>query len=342
MPILRFALRFTLCFAVAVSIAAPAAAQQAGVSFVAEPAPGSQTAPDGGYFVLESEPGAEVKQSIGVRNDGPEPLDLRLAAVDVVTGQLGGASYGIAGDERPGGTGGWITLERTEITVAPKESAVVSFTVAVPADADAGQHLAGISIAAPRDDAKTNDAGSGRARASVSVHTRRVIAVQIELPGQAEPELAVTGVSPTARPDGVYLEIAVENTGQTFTRGSGRITVSDGFEQTFEIDTFLPRTSIAYPIKWTESVEDGTHEVQVEITYGDQRRVAHWQGGFAVGEQVRADLADRQVERPSDVNDPGEGMPVPALIGGGAAALVTAGWAVGRVTRPRANHLRKR
>jgi hypothetical protein len=74
-------------------VAAPLAAQGSGIDFVSEPAPGSQTAGGGGYFLIRTEPGHRLEQSLSLRNDSNQRLALRLAAVDATTGPLGGVSY---------------------------------------------------------------------------------------------------------------------------------------------------------------------------------------------------------------------------------------------------------
>ena len=325
----------------AVSVAA-ATAQDGGVNFVAEPVAGSRLSPTGGFFLLETGPGTEVTQAIGLRNDSGETLKLHLAAVDAVTGQLGGASYALAG-EQPSRTGAWITLERTAVTLAAASSAVVAFRVQVPAGAESGHHLAGISIAAPTAAAGSATPGSGQAGASVDVQTRRVIAVQVNLPGPADPELVIGGVTPVARPDGLYLQIAVENKGRALTKAAGTIEVGDGFEREFEVDTFVPRTSIRYPIKWDADAVDGEYPARVELRYGD--RVAHWEGSFILGEEVLEDLADRRVD-PAGAPDREDtsGAPWPALAGAAAATAVAAvavGAGIARFRRPRGRHSRR-
>lgn len=332
-----------LCALVLFVCASAAAAQDDGVDFVAEPVPGSQTAPGGGYFLLEAAPGEEISQSIGLRNDADEPLRLRLAAVDAVTGQLGGASYELDG-ETPTRTGSWITLDRTVITLQPRASAIVSFRVAVPTDAETGHHLAGISISVPTQQHDSPEAGQGQAGASIDVQTRRIIAVQVQLPGPADPKLIIHGVTPAARPDGLYLEVAIENDGHGLTKATGVVNVDD-FEREFEIDTFVPRTSIAYPVRWTDDADDGEHQAAVELRYGDE--IARWDGTFIVGEAVRDELADRQVAAtpPPDDNDDPE-IPVAVVMGaaaGGAAlALGTAGMIVHRFRRPIGKHAMQR
>jgi len=298
-----------------------AAAQEDGVEFAVEPMPGSQTNPGGGYYLIEADPGDAVRQSLGLRNDSDETLQLRIASVDAITGPLGGASYNVPKDAVTR-TGAWIDLKRESVSVSPGESAVVPFTVTVPRDATSGEHLAGLAVWAPIEDQGSGGAGENQAGAAVTVQTRRVVAVQVNVPGPAEPELVISDVEPAARPDGLYVEIAIENAGKGLTKGEGVIEIDDdGFEQDFLVDTFVPDTSIAYPVKWTESPRKGDYTARVEIEYGS--RTATWEGVITVGDAVLRQLANRGVEAQQ-----ASGMPVWLWVALAVAAVAGAGAAV--------------
>lgn len=296
-----------------------AGAQEPGVEFAVEPGPRSQTAPGGGYFQIEAEPGQDVLQSILLRNESGRRLTLDLAAVDAVTGQLGGASYGVPQDpvER---TGAWIELDRTKIRLDAGEAASVGFAVAVPADASPGQHLAGIAVSevGEEEEGKEPDA------VSVVVNTRRIIAVQVDLPGSEVPDLVVTGIEAAARPDGLYLEIGIENQGTAMTTGEGTVEIpAQGFIRDFAVDTFVPATSIGYPIKWTDDPREGVFEATVEIRY--EGGVAQWAGSITVGDPLLEDLVDRGVDVPG-------GLPIVpiATVVVVIAAAIAGWWAVRR------------
>jgi len=272
----------------------PLAAQEGGINFVVEPAPGSQTAEGGGYFVIPIKPGVKVVQSLALRNDSGKPLALRLAAVDAATGPFGGVSYGLE-DEPATKMGAWISLERTSVTLAPGESKIVGFELEVPRDADSGEHLAGISVYSPAPESKSEEAAEGEAGAAIHVQTRRIVAVQANLPGPSRPELVISGIDAAARPDGLYLEIGIENAGRGLTKGQGLVKIpAQGFDQSFDIDTLVPGTSIAYPVKWTDSVAEGEYSARVEVEY--EGGVANWEGTFTVGPGVLEELAERGVE----------------------------------------------
>jgi hypothetical protein len=308
-----------------------AAADDATPKVLAQPAAGSSTEPHGSYFVVAGAPGAVLTQSVALRNDSDTSLDLRLGAVDAATAQLGGSSFALEGD-KPAQMATWITLDKTSATLAPHASLTVPFRIAVPADAVSGVHMAGISVLVPAVKDASAEAGT-KAGASVTVQSRRVIAVQVNLPGPADPELVITGATPVARPDGLYLQVAVDNKGRGLTKAEGVVTLADdGFERRFSIDTFVPGTSIAYPIKWTDKATDGDHPAHVEIRYGD--RVAVWDGKFTIGKAIKAEQANRQVTPPSDssTSSPDSGLPVGLIAGGilGAVVLLGGGILLGR------------
>jgi hypothetical protein len=280
-------------FAVFSSVTIASAQQGSGIQFVAEPASGSQTAPEGGYFLLSARPGRQIVQTLALRNDSGEPLELRIDAVDATTGPYGGASYSLE-NESPSETGTWIKLRQSSVTLAPGESDVVEFEVAVPADATSGEHLAGISVWSPAPSSGTKDAQAGQAGAAIHVQTRRIVAVQVNLPGSSQPELVISGIEPATRPDGLYLEIKIENAGRGLTTGEGLIQIpSESFEQSFNVDTFVPGTTIGYPIRWAESAAEGEYGARVEINY--EGEIATWEGTFTIGQEQSQQLAERGI-----------------------------------------------
>lgn len=325
-------LRSALVIACALLPLAPvAAAAEDAPKFLAQPAAGSSTEPRGGYFVVAGVPGKTFTERVSLRNDSDGPLDLRLGALDAATAQMGGSSFALESDT-PAQMATWITLDKTSVTLAAKASLTVPFRITVPADAVSGVHLAGISVLVPAAKDVAVESGT-KAGASVTVQSRRVIAVQVNLPGAADPELVITGVAPVARPDGLYLQVAVDNKGRGLTKGEGVVTLAaDGFERKFSIDTFVPGTSIAYPIKWTDKAIDGDHPAHVEIRYGD--RVVVWDGTFTIGEAIKEEQANRQVTPPSDISSsPASGLPAGLIAAGGitgAIVLLGGGILLGR------------
>lgn len=271
--------------------AAPAHADQPPARVLVQPAPGSQTDASGSYFLIRARPGARVRQSIWLRNQTDHSITVRLAAADAVTGPYGGASYGLP-SERVRKTGAWIAVSAGMVTVGANAAVSVPFTVAVPAGAEPGQHLAGLSVWLPGT-VRVGSAGRrGTASASIALHTRNVVAVEVDEPGRAAAALKVTEVRPAARPDGLYLEVGIANGGNALTKGEGSIEIAGtGFARQFPIDTFVPGTRIRYPLAWPGHVKNGTYTARVQLRYDG--KLTRWRGTFTVGKAVRRELEDR-------------------------------------------------
>jgi hypothetical protein len=281
-------LRTLMWSATLIVLAADPALSTGGDSFVVQPAAGSATVSHGGWFQISAQPGDVVAEAVALHNDSGDPVEVHVAAVDARTGPSGGVEYALA-DEPRTGVARWVELGRGRVTIAPGSAALVPFTVHVPADARSGLHLSGIAVAPT---AAPLPAGGARA-ASVAVHTRRVVPVEVHLPGDAAPRLTVNGVDVAARPDGLYLEIDIANVGRGLTTARGRVSV-DGTTRSFDVDTFVPGTAIAYPVHWRTTATSGRHRVRVDLTTSDGA-VAVWHGMVEVAPPVQRELDDRRV-----------------------------------------------
>lgn len=277
----------------------------------------------GDYFVMKAAPGAVLRDALELSNPTRRPVTVSLAAVDAATAQMGGVDYSPSGARRQR-AGAWIDLRRDSVTLAGGAVELVPFEVTVPEDAPSGVNLAGVAVWTPVSRDEEQDEGLD---ASVEVQTRRVVAVQVELPGPREPALVIDGVSAIARPDGMYLQVDIRNEGHGFAEGEGTIELEEGsFSHSFPLDKVVPGTGVGYPIRWRDDApRDGSYPASVAIDYGSG--VAEWEGTVAVGDAVREGLADR------GIGEAGKFPMLPALAGG--LALVGAGVAAFLLRRRR-------
>ncbi len=250
-----------------------------------------------------------TEQAVYLRNDSRQALTLRLDAVDGSTGPMGGVSYGLE-DDPVEEMARWITLERSRVSLQAGASASIGFRIVIPAEVTAGEHVAGIAVTAAGQDDAPSESASDQAGTSVVVHTRRIVAVQVNVPGRARPKLEISGVRPDPRTDAVYVEIEIENAGRAFAEGDGVIEIDEtSFVRPFHVDTFVPDTSIRYPIRWSVTPEDGDYPTRVMIRYGS--RTARWEGTFTIGAAEQEVLSRRR----------GSTFPFWLLLLGGLAAL---------------------
>src|SRR5437764_9887665 len=227
---------------------APPPARAAGAVFGLKPV---GQPPRSGFFVLAGRPGAVLTARLQVVNVSGRAGEVRLYPADATTGQTTGAVYRGASRARAD-VGAWIVLERTRLSLGPRQAAAVGFRVRVPAQVRPGQHLGGI-VAEPVAVTATQRARRGRARFSVKVKEQAIIAVQVNLPGAGPQRLGITRLRAGANPGYQTLLIGLANTGNVFLKGRGTITVTTRGgrrlrRQAFALDTFVPRTSVDDPI----------------------------------------------------------------------------------------------
>ncbi|WP_345752533.1 WxL protein peptidoglycan domain-containing protein [Microbacterium rhizophilus] len=166
-------------------------------------------------FALD--PGAQVRDSIVVRNTGSAPLELDVYAADAFTTPEGVIDVRLA-DEPRDGSGGWIALDTSALTLQPGDSAEVPFTLSVPGDATPGDHPAGI-VTSLLTEAQGEVLGVDR---------RLGIRLQVRVAGDLEPRVAVEKATASYAPswnpfEGGTAQISytLRNTGNT------RITATD-------------------------------------------------------------------------------------------------------------------
>jgi hypothetical protein len=318
----------TTLFALTVA-ALPAAAATKGTDAVtASAAPGSQLAPHSHYYRLDAPPGASITQTVHLVNRNNHAINVRIAGLDGYTSDATGAAY-TTPDRVAKTTGRWVVVSTPELTLQTGEKRDVDFTVHVPPTAKPGEHLAAIGMWVPLASSPTTlPDGTSAAGFAVTLQGERVIAVEIVVPGPRRSSLVVTGVKPVAAPEGLRLQLAIANTGNAFTRGTGVVTVADTkLNFPFTIDTFVSNTAIAYRVPWTRTVVPGEHQVSVKLTY-DGHRVTTWNGSITIAgslqRQLQKDLHETKVGAAAPARDSSRLL----LLGGLIAVLVCAAGAI--------------
>jgi hypothetical protein len=229
------------------------------------------------YFVLHAHPGQLLQGSARVTNVGQVAGAVRLYAVDAATGQTSGAVYLPIGAPRRG-VGRWISLQSSELTLNPRASEIVSFTVRVPGNAGAGQQLGGL-VAAPVLPIQRNASRRGRRTFRVEVREISVVAVLVDLSGPAVQRIKITGVSASGRPGYQILVIGLGNDGDELVKGRGSLAVSTPsgrrvLTRRFALDTFVPHSEIGYPVYVSgRRLPAGSYRATVSITYGADHRL---------------------------------------------------------------------
>ena len=174
-----------LCVAVPTGAAWSATAtQEAPVTWAVTPS--DADGPDGRTTVsLSLDPGATTTDHLAVRNLGEAEATFSLTAADGYYTDTGRFNMLDAG-ETSKDSGTWISVDPT-VTIPAGETAVIPFTVAVPANATPGDHAAGIA-ASVRTTATDADG------TQVGVDSRVGFRVSTRVSGELAPALEVSTV----------------------------------------------------------------------------------------------------------------------------------------------------
>jgi len=181
--------------------------------------------PSGGaYFTYDLAPGSTRSDEALVMNNGTGPITLKLYAADGVTAINGGTAFAGAEEDR-NGVRSWLSVDTTDVILQPGETLAVPFSVQVPADATAGDYVAGLIVEAPPKAGPTGGMGA-------AVVERVGVAVAVHVPGPSEESLTLGEICLNQVKGSNYFEVPVTNDGNALTRASGSLQLErpDGIE----------------------------------------------------------------------------------------------------------------
>lgn len=220
------------------------------------------------YFIFDATPSKVVQSQVRVTNTGTATGTAHLYAVDATTGQTSGTVYRSSQSPRQD-VGAWVTLHTAVVTLAAGQSQVVRFSLLIPAGMRTGQHVGG--IVAESDIQQASDTTSAL---RVNIQNLTIVGVLVNLPGDRVDGLQVSRVT-AGRQDGYQtLVLGLNNTGTSLLKPVGELTVHNAqgkllYHAPLKLDTFLPATSIAYPVYLTgPALDPGLYTVRLALEYG--------------------------------------------------------------------------
>ncbi len=145
-------------------------------------------------FVLELDPGEQAEDGVRVINNTDETKTLMVFAADALVSS--GGAFGCRQQSEPKeDVGSWITLAKSEVTLAPLTNEVVNFTIKAPATAGVGEHNGCILIQERTDAVESGSNG-------VMLSFRTGLRVAVLVPGEVIRKLEIDSFETKAKPDG--------------------------------------------------------------------------------------------------------------------------------------------
>jgi hypothetical protein len=128
-------------------------------------------------FVHTANPGDQIRDAVRVVNNTDKEKSVLVYATDSKRSS-GGAFACKQRVEQRNDVGKWIVLDKDEVTLAPKTSEVVTFTINVPENAIVGESNGCIVI---QDKEQTNLSSTGSS--AITISTRSAIRVLVQIQG---------------------------------------------------------------------------------------------------------------------------------------------------------------
>ena len=291
------------------------------------------------YFVPTLSPGQTFSDTVIVTNSGTSSVDLHVNAVDALTAVTTGAVY--ANRQDPVRRwGAWITPSVSEMTAPPQSRTPVAFTIHVPADAQPGDHLAGIAF----ENAHPQAVGQ---TLSVTTVTRSVIGVLTKVNGVASAHFHLGSVTlaPLPADQQASVVVGLGNDGLSLGKPSLQVTLDGpaGYHRTVTrtLDTVLPGDTVDYPMPWPEPLAAGSYHVTATVGGADMTTPEAQSAAVTLASALVGPPAPTTATPAIATTSPDKGGTswwiIPAVVaalvvGGGGGAVLT--WRIARRARP--------
>lgn len=181
------------------------------------------------FLAVTAPPGAVIYEHAAFINQGAAPIDLGVYSGDVIMAEDGLSVSSHA--DAPTDAGAWIDFGGLETVSVPAQTpedgygyVIVPFTVTIPADAEPGDHVAGIVASL-----LTSGQG-GENSPNIELEQRVAARVYITVDGEKKPGLAVSIVKATFEPGGMVAAGSTEVTYTVTNTGNVRMAVEPSVE----------------------------------------------------------------------------------------------------------------
>jgi hypothetical protein len=220
----------------------------------------------GSYFDVVMRPGERQTFEVELGNAGASRTTARTYASDVYTIVNGGFG-GRLRDTPATGMTVWLGYRGEVVDLGPSERVRRSFTIAVPADAEPGEHISSVVLENDRPIAGGGPVGLDQV-------IRQAVAVVVTVPGPRHPLVTLGAATHLDVAGRSTVSIAVANPGNVRLKPVVAFTLSDpsGIEishATFEMDTFFAWTETTIEVPLADRLRPGAYSVGLVLDDDD-------------------------------------------------------------------------
>jgi hypothetical protein len=199
------------------------------------------------WFIYTLGPGETKRLEVDVINSSNKPMDIKIYPVDAVTTQ-DGAFAPEPEDKEKVSVGAWITLSKSEVSLRPKETTTIEFTIKVPENVEVGDHMGAII-------AQNKEIPEVEEETAMRIVTRVGARIYLTIPGEIIRKLEFEKFTWKLEEREVIFHLDLSNKGNVRISPKGEIEIKNIFGKVVdkleipEREVF-PRSIITVPVKW--------------------------------------------------------------------------------------------
>ena len=220
------------------------------------------------WFIYNLEPGEVKRGKVDIANLSDTSLKAKVYPVDAVTTK-DGAFAPEPEDREKVGVGTWIILAESEVSLKPKETKTIDFTLKVPQNAEVGDHMGAI-IVQSKEPPKAAE-GTG-----LRIATRVGARLYITVPGDIVKKLEFEKFTREVKDGKTTFSLTFVNKGNVRIGPKGEIKITDIFGK--ETDSIkiterevFPEKTITIPIEWDKNLFWGKFTVRAKAVYNEDQ-----------------------------------------------------------------------
>ena len=169
------------------------------------------------WFIYMLEPGVIKHSKVDISNTSDEKMIVEVYPVDAVTTK-DGAFAPQPQDRQKIDVGAWIDLAQGELSLLPKETKTIDFTIKVPEDVEVGDHMGAIIV-------QNKEPSSDEQGAGLRITTRVGARIYLTVPGTIIKELEFNQFNIEQEERQVSFSLTLINLGNVRIRSKGEIEI---------------------------------------------------------------------------------------------------------------------
>jgi Bacterial protein of unknown function (DUF916)/Protein of unknown function C-terminal (DUF3324) len=272
------------------------------------------------HMILHANAASSLQEGVRVTNVGTATGSVSIYPASATTASNTGISY-LSKNDAHFGVAAWIQLPNQQVTLAPGQSRDIQFQINIPDSVRSGQHFGGVVA----ENMTPTSAGSGQLH--ISITTRVVVSVEVDIPGPLAEQMSVTGVKAGGANGYQSIALSIANVGNvTLPTSTGELKVSSAQglllqDLPVKMNTFLPNTTIDYPVNLKKALTAGDYQVSLHLNYGHGKTLDYTTKLTITQDQVNQAFSNGPLQAPTG-NSTGNSMPLWQIILVALAALI--------------------